>query len=259
MTTDIQTHEPHEDYALREKGDIILRAEKLERRFGGLVAVADFSFEMHKGEILGLIGPNGAGKSTTFNVLSGFLRPSAGRLWFCGEEITGRSALQISRMGLVRTFQHDSLLAEMTVEDNILVATSHQLRLPSERMARVRETAELTGLGDYLHEKAGNLPHGRQRMLSIAIALATRPTLLCLDEPLTGLQGAEVKTALDLFEKIRSELGISILLVEHNMRAVMRICDRILVLNYGRLLAEGGPEEVSRNEAVIEAYLGKQK
>ncbi len=236
----------------------ILRAEGLVRRFGGLTAVSDFSFDLRQGEIVGLIGPNGAGKSTTFNMLSGFHRPSAGRLWFLGEEITGRSATRISRMGLVRTFQHESLLAEMTVLDNILVAASHLVRGHAARLARARESAHLTGLEGHLAEKAGNLPHGSQRMLSIAIALATRPKLLCLDEPLTGLQGQEVSAALDLFEMIRSELNISILLVEHNMRAVMRICDRILVLDHGRLLAQGRPEEISRNEAVIEAYLGKK-
>ncbi|MGM0583721.1 MAG: ABC transporter ATP-binding protein [Pseudomonadota bacterium] len=240
-------------------GEPILRAEGLQRRFGGLVAVDDFSFELRPGEILGLIGPNGAGKSTTFNMLSGFHRLSAGRFWFLDREITRASAVEISRMGLVRTFQHDSLLSEMTVLDNILVAATRHARGPAARMARAWETAELTGLADSLEEKAGNLPHGRQRMLSIAIALATRPKLLCLDEPLTGLQGQEVKTALDLFERIRSELGISILLVEHNMRAVMRICDRILVLDHGRLLAQGRPEEVSRDEAVIEAYLGRKE
>ncbi|MBC7138889.1 MAG: ABC transporter ATP-binding protein [Defluviimonas sp.] len=240
-------------------GEVILRAERLERRFGGLTAVSDFSFELRAGEILGLIGPNGAGKSTTFNLISGFIRPSGGRLVVMGRDVTGASATTISRMGLVRTFQHDSLLSEMSVVDNILVGASHRQRGHEKRMEKVREVAAMTGLADHLDTIAGNLPHGLQRMLSIAIALAAEPRILCLDEPLTGLQGAEVGAALDLFERLRTAHGLTILLVEHNMRAVMRACDRLIVLNYGRLLAEGSPEEVSRNEAVIEAYLGRKR
>lgn len=238
-------------------GEVILRAEKLERRFGGLTAVSDFSFELREGEILGLIGPNGAGKSTTFNLISGFLRPSNGRLFVKGRDVTGASAKTISRLGLVRTFQHDSLLSEMSVVDNILIGTYHQRLAHEKRMEKVREVASMTGLADHLQTTAGNLPHGLQRMLSIAIALAAEPQILCLDEPLTGLQGAEVSAALELFEKLRTTHGLTILLVEHNMRAVMRACDRVIVLNYGRLLAEGPPETVSRDEAVIEAYLGR--
>lgn len=238
-------------------GEVILRAEKLERRFGGLTAVSDFSFELREGEILGLIGPNGAGKSTTFNLISGFIRPSSGRLFLKGRDITGASAKKISRHGLVRTFQHDSLLSEMSVADNILIGTYHQRLAHDKRMEKVREVASMTGLADHLETIAGNLPHGLQRMLSIAIALAAEPQILCLDEPLTGLQGAEVGAALDLFERLRTKHGLTILLVEHNMRAVMRACDRVIVLNYGRLLAEGPPEAVSRDETVIEAYLGR--
>jgi branched-chain amino acid transport system ATP-binding protein len=237
----------------------LLKAKGLVRRFGGLTAVSDFSFELYEGEILGMIGPNGAGKSTTFNLISGFYRPTAGRLWFRGEDITKKSAMHISRMGLVRTFQHDSLLRDMTVYDNILIGTVHSVASAQERDRRVRETAELVGLKDSLGEVACSLPHGRQRLLSVAIALAARPVLLCLDEPLTGLQSAEVSAALDLFQMIRDEYGAAILLVEHNMRAVMRICQRIVVLHYGELLAEGTPDQVSRDPAVIEAYLGAQR
>ena len=238
---------------------IVLRAEGLERRFGGLTAVSDFSFELRQGEILGLIGPNGAGKSTTFNLISGFIRPSSGRLTVMGRDVTGASAMTISRMGLVRTFQHNSLLTEMSVLDNILVGASHRHRGHDRRMKKLHEVAAMTGLANHLATVAGNLPHGLQRMLSIAIALAAEPRILCLDEPLTGLQGAEVGAALDLFEELRKTHGLSILLVEHNMRAVMRACDRLVVLNYGRLLAEGTPEAVSRDPAVIEAYLGTRR
>jgi branched-chain amino acid transport system ATP-binding protein len=235
----------------------LLEVAGLTRRFGGLLAVNDLSFEVREGEVLGLIGPNGAGKSTTFNVISGYYRPTSGRLTFRGRDITGMSTTAVSRRGLVRTFQHGSLLRDMTVHDNILVGTMHGLRHHRDREQRVRETAELLGLGGMLELTAGTLPHGYQRMLSIAIAFAARPVLLCLDEPLTGLNGTEVAAALAVMRRIREEFGTTVLLVDHNMRAVMRICDRIVVLNYGQLLAAGTPAEIRSNEAVIKAYLGE--
>jgi branched-chain amino acid transport system ATP-binding protein len=234
----------------------LLTAERISRRFGGIVAVSEFSFEIRPGEVMGLIGPNGAGKSTTFNVISGFYKPSSGKLTFQGEDITGLSAPAISRRGLVRTFQHGSLLREMTVHDNILMGTLRAVRNNAERESRVRETAELLGLGRLLDATAGSLPHGLQRMLSIAIAFAARPKLLCLDEPLTGLNSTEAASALEVMARIRDEFATTILLVDHNMRAVMRICDRIVVLNYGQKLAEGTPAEIRNNPDVIRAYLG---
>ncbi len=241
------------------KPETLLKVEGLTRHFGGLAAVSDLSFEVRRGEILGLIGPNGAGKSTTFNVISGFYKPTAGRLYFAGEDITGHNPVRISRKGLVRTFQHGSLLREMTVYDNLLVATISLIHTRPERDRRVLETAEMLNLSDHLHEIAGNLPHGLQRMVSIAIAFARRSKLLCLDEPLTGLNQIEVASALAIFRRIRDEFGSTILLVEHNMKAVMEICDRIVVLDHGVFLAEGKPMEISQNEAVISAYLGKRK
>jgi branched-chain amino acid transport system ATP-binding protein len=234
----------------------LLVADDLSRRFGGLLAVSSLSFEVREGEVLGLIGPNGAGKSTTFNVISGFYRPTSGRLTFRGENITGLSASAISRRGLVRTFQHGSLLRDMTVHDNILVGALRAVRDRRTRQQRVRETADLLGLGGFLDTLAGSLPHGHQRMLSIAIALAARPKLLCLDEPLTGLNGTEIASALATMQRIRDEFATTIMLVDHNMRAVMRICDRIVVLNHGLKLAEGTPAEIRANPAVISAYLG---
>jgi branched-chain amino acid transport system ATP-binding protein len=239
-------------------GSALLRTEGLSRRYGGLVAVSELSFALHPGEILGLIGPNGAGKSTTFNLISGFVKPSAGRLFFGETDVTDESATRISRRGLVRTFQHGSLLREMTVRDNILVGTFHALK-KFERAARIQETASLLGLTEVLDEPAGKLPHGTQRMVSIAIALASRPTILCLDEPLTGLNQTEVAGALEAIRRIRDEHGTAILFVEHNMRAVMRLCDRLIVLNHGVLLCEGTPEEVTKDDRVISAYLGRRK
>jgi branched-chain amino acid transport system ATP-binding protein len=234
----------------------LLVAERISRRFGGLLAVSDFSFDIWAGEVLGLIGPNGAGKSTTFNVISGYYKPSSGRLTFQGADITGLSAAAISRRGLVRTFQHGSLLREMSVHDNILIGTLRAVRDNRAREQRVRETAELLGLGPMLGAIAGSLPHGHQRMLSIAIAFAARPKLLCLDEPLTGLNSTEIRAALETIARIRDEHATTIMLVDHNMRAVMRICDRIVVMNHGQKLAEGTPAEIRNNPEVIRAYLG---
>lgn len=238
--------------------DSLLSVKEMSRRFGGVTAVSNLSFDVYHGEILGLIGPNGAGKSTTFNVVSGFYPPSSGRLWFAGEDITHMPPSRISRKGLVRTFQHDSYLAEMTVYDNILIATMAQLRGRADRHRRVLDTAALIGIGRYLDERAGSLPHGTQRLVSLAIAAATRPRLLCLDEPLTGLHQTEVTSAIDVFKRIRDEFKTSILLVEHNMKAVMSICNRIVVLDHGEFLATGTPEDIKKNPAVISAYLGKR-
>jgi branched-chain amino acid transport system ATP-binding protein len=238
--------------------EILLKVEKLTRRFGGLTAVSSLSFDVQKGEILGLIGPNGAGKSTTFNCVSGFYPASEGRIEFLGEDISKMNTAQVCHKGLVRTFQHDSLLTDMTVYDNILIATFSTISVKSERVRRVHETAEILNLSDHLQEIAGNLPHGLQRMVSIAIAFATRPKLLCLDEPLTGLNQTEVGGALAIFRRIRDEFKLSILLVEHNMKAVMEICDRIVVLDHGIFLAAGSPLEIKQNPAVISAYLGKR-
>ena len=238
--------------------ETILKVDRLSRRFGGLTAVSELSFDVQAGEIVGLIGPNGAGKSTTFNCVSGFYPLSDGRVTFFGEDISKMTTAQVCHKGLVRTFQHDSLLSDMTVYDNILIATFSRIRSKSERERRVHETAAILNLSDHLLEIAGNLPHGLQRMVSIAIAFATRPKLLCLDEPLTGLNQTEVGGALTIFRQIRDEFKISILLVEHNMKAVMEICDRIVVLDHGVFLATGSPNEIKTNPAVIAAYLGKR-
>jgi branched-chain amino acid transport system ATP-binding protein len=243
---------------MADESAILLRTTELTRRFGGLVAVAELNLEVRKGEVLGLIGPNGAGKSTTFNLISGFIKPSSGTLEIFGRDCTGMSPTTISRMGLARTFQHGSYMRTMTVRDNILVGTVHWLARASsaQRMKRVKETAAILGLTPYLESIAGALPHGIQRLVSIAIAFATRPRLLCLDEPLTGLNQTEVATTLDVFRLIRRDFGSTILLVEHNRKAVMALCERIVVLHHGQQLATGTPAEIRSNQHVITAYLG---
>lgn len=243
---------------MAEGNAVLLQTTNVTRRFAGLVAVADLNFTVCEGEILGLIGPNGAGKSTTFNLISGFLKPSSGRLEILGKDCTRKSPTEISRMGLVRTFQHGSYMRSMTVRDNILLGTIHRLSGASsaQRQQRVAESAEILGLIPYLDKVAGSLPHGIQRLVSIALALATRPRLLCLDEPLTGLNETEVASTLNALRTIRERFGCTILLVEHNMKAVMAICDRIVVLHHGQQLATGSPSQIRLNEKVIAAYLG---
>lgn len=237
--------------------ETLLRTEGLSRRFGGLLAVDGLSFDLHAGEIFGLIGPNGAGKSTTFNLISGFLKPSAGKVFVGGQDMTGRGALAVSRAGLVRTFQHASYVRSMTVRDNLRLGAI--ARAPrDQRASRVRATAQELGLAPYMDEIAGTLPHGVQRLVSIAIAIVAEPRLLCLDEPLTGLNETEVSGVLDVLDRYRRAPGRAVLLVEHNMKAVMRICDRILVLHHGAPLASGTPAEIQTDSTVISAYLGER-
>ena len=236
----------------------IVQTENISRRYGGLMAVSELSFEVYAGEILGLIGPNGAGKSTTFNLISGFVKPSSGKLYLNGKDVTGRTAAQISRMGLVRTFQHGSLMKSLSVQDNILIGAIGALPAGQRkaRQERVRESLQMLELEPYLNEIAGNLPHGIQRLVSIAIAYAAHPQLLCLDEPLTGLNQTEAANTLNLLRRIRDQHQCAILMVEHNMKAVMQICERIVVLHHGQMLAQGTPAEIRSNKNVVAAYLG---
>ena len=234
----------------------ILRVEGLTRRFGGVRAVDNLSCVVNSSEILGLIGPNGAGKSTMFNLISGFLKPTSGRVYFNEHRIDGMSSAAIGRRGLVRTFQHDSLFKGLSVIDNVLVGATIAARGKNERQAIAAKTLEMFGLAEFGGELGGKLPHGYQRLLSMAIAYAARPKLLCLDEPLTGLNQPETARVLATIRRLRTEEGLSVLFVEHNTRAVMSLCDRIVVINQGRHLAEGTPAQIVQNPAVIEAYLG---
>jgi branched-chain amino acid transport system ATP-binding protein len=246
----------------------ILQVERLWRRFGGLTALADVSFRVESGEIRGLIGPNGAGKTTTFNVISGFYPPSAGTVRLSGTDISGWATHRIAGLGLVRTFQHTTLFLELSVYENVLVGrdlTARRgllatvLRTGSEADVAARGAAEelldFFELADRAQEPAGILPHGLQRALGLAVALAAEPRLLLLDEPFTGMNPEETRRMMELIRRVRDR-GVTILLVEHDMAAVMGLCDRITVLNFGRLLAEGTPDAIRRDPEVIEAYLG---
>jgi branched-chain amino acid transport system ATP-binding protein len=246
----------------------LLEVDNLTRRFGGLSAVSDLTFSVEEGEIRGLIGPNGAGKTTTFNVITGYYRPTAGRIGYRGEAISGLSTNQIARRGLVRTFQSTTLFQEFSIFKNVLVGCHLHVRvdflgailgsgraIERDAESRAMEILEFMGLSDRREELASNLPHGLQRALGVAVALAAGPKLLLLDEPFTGMNPEETRHMMELVRRVRDR-GVTLLLVEHDMQAVMGLCDRITVLNFGRLLAEGSPEEIRADPNVIEAYLG---
>jgi branched-chain amino acid transport system ATP-binding protein len=245
----------------------LLEAQNLTKYFGGLAAVNRVDLAVEEGEIVGLIGPNGAGKTTCFNLLSGFLPPTAGTITFHGQPVTGLKPHHIVARGLGRTFQHTTLFQDMTVLQNVLMGLHlHSQRglgqvlcsrrsFPQNEIDRCFEVLAFTGLVELADQLAKNLPHGHQRTLGIAMALAVRPRLLMLDEPVTGMNLDESLRMMQLVKTIRDR-GTTILLVEHNMKAVMGTCERVIVLNFGQKLAEGTPAAVSSNPDVIAAYLG---
>ena len=249
----------------------LLEVEALSKHFGGLAAVKDLSFTVRPGEIVGLIGPNGAGKTTAFNTISGALAPTHGRVRLNGRDVTGLRPSRIVAAGLARTFQSTNTFAEATVETNIahallsriegsapqrLMRRTHALLAPGDVGQEVDRILEIVNMSACRDVPAGTLAYGLQKKLGIAIGLATRPTLLLMDEPAAGLNHEECNELTRLLRKLQKEQGLTLLLVEHHMAIVMEICERVVVLVHGEKIAEGSAQEISSNPAVVEAYLG---
>ena len=253
--------------------DIVLKNENLGISFGGLKAVQNLNLEIKKGQLYGLVGPNGAGKTTVFNMITGVYKPTTGKFWLDGEELTGKSQETINHKGIARTFQNIRLFNNMSVIRNVLVGLHNQpefkcgvfasvFRLPSyfktekAMRARAKELLRIVGLEEERNNLSCNLPYGKQRKLEIARALATNPKLLCLDEPAAGMNPHETDDLMKIVRRIRDEYGITILLIEHDMKFVSGVCDEITVLNFGTVLSQGTPEVALNDPEVIKAYIG---
>nr|WP_314091673.1 ABC transporter ATP-binding protein [uncultured Shinella sp.] len=251
----------------------ILQIKNITKRYGGLTAVNDVTFDVNKGEILSVIGPNGAGKSTLFKLISSFVPATSGEVLFNGTRISSLAPHKVAQMGVVRTFQETTIFRSMTVRENIIV--SHHLRSKASllgffigtRQAKEDEAAfaksaddivDFLGLQAIRNELASNLPQGHLRALGMAIGLATDPKVILLDEPFAGMNHDETMKMVGLVRRLRDERGVTVLLVEHDMPAVMKISDRIVCINFGQKIAEGTPKEIRENEKVIEAYLGSE-
>ncbi len=253
------------------KPQAALSLEHVRIQFGGLVAISDMSFTVNEGELVSLIGPNGAGKTTAFNIITGYLRPQKGALHYRGLPLAGLKPHEVASHGIVRTFQRTSVFQTSTVFENVMIGLHRRgksrlwdtlLALPFERRSeeelrsRASEILEMVGISHRAHDIAGALAYGDQRLLGVALALAADPSMLLLDEPVSGMNATETSRFMELLARLR-KLGMSILLVEHDMPMVMGVSDRIVVLNYGRIIAEGTPSVIRDNPEVIRAYLGE--
>ncbi len=252
---------------------MVLEIRNISKRFGGISALTDVSFQIEEGEIFGLIGPNGAGKTTMFNVITNMYVPSEGSVLFGGKPITGMKPHKITNMGICRSFQNIRLFQQMTVLENVMVGGHTRssagviqsvFRLPSQRKEeadlkkKAEKLLELVGLASHSSMMAENISYGQQRRLEIARALASDPKLLLLDEPAAGMNEKETDSLYELIKEVQKR-GITVLIIEHDMPLVMKLCDRITVLNFGKKLAEGTPDQIQNNESVIEAYLGTEE
>jgi branched-chain amino acid transport system ATP-binding protein len=249
----------------------LFETRNLAKHFGGLAVVSDLSFSLEENEIVGLIGPNGAGKSTVFNVICGVYQPDGGRIFFRGEEIGGKRPDEVVARGIARTFQTTRLFMERTVVENVVhgrhvctkagifqavTAGRNARKEDQENEKKTHEILSFMGIFSFRDHLAKNIPLGFQRRLAIAVALATEPKVLLLDEPTVGMNPLETSEMMDLISRLRDR-GVTVLLVEHDMKVVMGICQRVIVFSYGKKIAEGSPEEIRNNREVIEAYLGK--
>jgi branched-chain amino acid transport system ATP-binding protein len=239
----------------------ILEVKHLRKAFGGVVAVEDNNFTVERGTRLGIIGPNGAGKTTTFNMIAGFFKPTSGTIEFEGRRISGLTPHRISQFGIGRTFQNVRAFRELTVYDHVMAgALAHELHYQptAKQVQEVEHILVLAHLSEQRNTTVKNLTLAAQRQIELATALATKPKLLLLDELMAGLTFVEIDQMLDLLRVINQEMGITLIVVEHVMRVIMTLCQRILVLSYGKIIADGSPQEISTNKTVIEAYLGQE-
>ncbi len=253
----------------------VLLIDNVTKRFGGLVAVDQFNGYIKQGELVGLIGPNGAGKTTLFNVITGMYAPDEGRIFFFGRDISGHKPHEITRYGIARTFQNIRLFSDMTVLENVMVPqhlklrswlwffkcvakTPGSIRMEKQMYSEAFKLLNRVGLESFANDKASSLPYGLQRKLEIARALATNPKLLLLDEPAAGMNPQETYELMEFIKKVRNDFSLTIMIIEHDMKVIMGICERIYVMDYGKLIAQGSPQQIQSDPVVIKAYLGEE-